>query len=450
MENKQVLIVDNDPSVSAVLKILLKEVLLLKPSQIYIATDKESAIQLTKGKSFSALFIDTQIIDSLSELDCSSARIVVMFSDENTISDWKKNNISDSDQYIYKKKPLSIRMIREVLIDLFKKSSVTPSLLKKGQADRSHIIGQSQALTKILDQADKLAHHEVSILIRGESGTGKEVIARYIHDQSLRADHPFVAVNCGALPEDIIESELFGHVEGAFTGAVRDKKGLFDSANGGTLFLDEIGELPFNLQSKLLRVIEEKKIRSVGSNEEKDIDIRIISATHRDIEDMIQASQFREDLFHRINVMDLYLPPLRERREDITELSSYFLDKYKKKYKKSDIEFSEEALEMMSSYHYPGNIRELENMIQRGVVISQGRFAQVEDLLQGTVLQKNIIPFSLPTASINLTELLFQLEQSIIDQALEKFSGNRTQAAEYLQITKRSLKHRIYKYKKIG
>ena len=305
--------------------------------------------------------------------------------------------------------------------------------------------GRSKAFKDILGQIEKISKHDSFVLITGESGTGKELAARAIHQQSLRKDQIFQAVHCGAVPEDLMESEFFGYEKGAFTGADSSKIGLFESADKGTLFLDELGELPVSLQAKLLRVVQDGVVRPVGSLEEKKINVRIISATHRDLEKMIREKQFREDLFHRLNVIRLNLPPLRQRKEDISALAQAFLAGNQFKHRKK-LNFSKTALEKLENYHYPGNIRELENMIEKAVLLCDGSIIEDKDLFNRSMNFKKETHWTLPKEEFDLDGRMAQFEKTAIEKTLNQFRGNRLKTANFLKITPRSLKHRIKKY----
>jgi len=290
-----------------------------------------------------------------------------------------------------------------------------------GDEWRRDIITRNHAMEDVLAKARLVAESDASVLIAGESGSGKEMIARAIHKASPRRDRPFVAINCGAIPEQLLESELFGHVRGAFTGAVRDNKGLFQTANQGTLFLDEIGDMPVTLQVKLLRVLQEKKVRPVGATESHDVDVRVISATHRNLEAEMAAGNFREDLYYRLNVVSLSIPPLAERREDIPLLAGYFLAQLAGKYHKSVNGFAPEAMEMLVAASWPGNVRQLYNTVEQSVALAT----------------TTIIPVSLAQQAIQNQQAEFasfedarrRFEREYLTQLLKITEGNVTQAA---------------------
>ena len=304
------------------------------------------------------------------------------------------------------------------------------------------IVGISGKIRDVLDMAGRVAASDASVLITGESGTGKELLAKGIHYNSPRADGPFVAVNCAAIPEHLIESELFGHVRGAFTGAVKDKEGKFELAASGTLFLDEIGDLRVDLQAKILRVLQERQVDRLGGKHPVSVDVRIIAATNKDIERAVKEGALREDLYYRLSVITLHMPPLRERRDDIPLLVQHFLKKFNKD---SDVRIDPEALTILTAYGWPGNVRELENSIERASVLRRGEAitpAELPDKLRKEKASVGNIILNLPDEGISLEDL----EKNLIIKALEKHKGNQTRAAEYLGITRPTLIYRMDKY----
>ncbi len=305
-----------------------------------------------------------------------------------------------------------------------------------------NIIGNSTAMKEVFNLTAQVSGSEASVLIRGESGTGKELIAQAIHYNSPRSEGPFVKVNCSALPETVIESELFGHEKGAFTGAVQTRKGRFELADGGTIFLDEIGDLPQTIQVKLLRVLQEREFERVGGNRTQRVNVRVITATHRNLEQMIQNNEFREDLYYRLNVFPIHIPPLRERKSDITLLADHFAEKYSNKNNKEIRRISTPAIELLSMYHWPGNVRELENCIERAVLLSTDG-----------VIHGHLMPPTLQSAeSTNtllhgtLEEEIERFEKEILLDALKSSKGNAARAARILGLTERKIGLRISKY----
>ena len=311
----------------------------------------------------------------------------------------------------------------------------------------SNIVGKCSVMQQVYMQIAQVADSPATVLIRGESGTGKELVANAIHYSSNRKNNPFIEVNCAALPENLIESELFGHEKGSFTGALHQRKGRFELANGGTIFLDEIGDIPPAVQVRLLRVLQEKKFERVGGTESISVNIRVIAATSQNLEKQIENGKFREDLFYRLNVFPIHLPRLRERRSDIILLADYFLQKFNKFYAKNIKRISTAAINMMMSYHWPGNVRELENCIERAVLTS------TDDVMHGYVLPLSLQSSdetntaTIPEDGANLEMMVNSYEKELIVDALKKFRGNVAAVARYLQTTQRILHYRI---KKLG
>jgi two-component system NtrC family response regulator len=304
------------------------------------------------------------------------------------------------------------------------------------------IIGSSERIRVVLDFAGRVAPSDATVLITGESGTGKELLAKGIHYNSTRATAAFVAVNCAAIPENLIESELFGHMKGSFTGAFRDKEGKFEQADGGTLFLDEIGELRIDLQAKILRALQERTVDRVGGANPLPVDVRVIASTNRDLERAVKDATFRSDLYYRLSVVILHMPPLRERKDDIPLLAQHFLKKFSKG---GTSTLAPDALSLLQSYGWPGNVRELENVIERASVLKRGDNVTVADLpekMMGAGGSAEDIILNLPDDGISLEEL----EKTLIMKALERQKGNQTRAAEYLRITRPTLIYRMEKY----
>ncbi|MEE4464730.1 sigma-54 dependent transcriptional regulator, partial [Azotobacter chroococcum] len=311
----------------------------------------------------------------------------------------------------------------------------------------SRLIGDSPPMRTLRKQIAKLARSQAPVYISGESGSGKEVVARLIHEQGPRAERPFVPVNCGAIPSELMESEFFGHRKGSFTGAIEDKQGLFQAASGGTLFLDEVADLPLPMQVKLLRAIQEKAVRAVGGQQEVVVDVRILSATHKDLAAEVAAGRFRQDLYYRLNVIELRVPPLRERREDIPALAAIMLARLAEEAGQPPARLGEEAQEKLRSYRFPGNVRELENMLERAYTLCEDDLIQARDLrLCDTPSPGESGETSLAGID-NLEDYLEELERKLIMQALEETRWNRTAAAERLGLSFRSMRYRL---KKLG
>ncbi|MBA2339863.1 MAG: sigma-54-dependent Fis family transcriptional regulator [Pyrinomonadaceae bacterium] len=317
---------------------------------------------------------------------------------------------------------------------------------ERGQLDQ--IIGRSPKMQAVYQMIETVAEVPSTVLITGESGTGKELVARAIHNLSPRTDQPFISINCGAFTETLLESELFGYVRGAFTGATANRKGLFEAASKGTIFLDEIGEMSTAMQVKLLRVLQERKVRPVGAHEEMEVDARVIAATNRDLTAMVKSGAFREDLYYRISVIPIELPPLREKTEDIANLAEHFVQKFSRQTNRS-LRISERAVELLERYSWPGNVRELEHTMERAVALERSEEIQPERLPEHVT---NYNPahiqsdFGLPEEGFNLVAHLDQLEKTYLVEALRRTDGNQTRAAEVLHLSVRSLRHLLDKH----
>ncbi len=308
-----------------------------------------------------------------------------------------------------------------------------------------NIIGRSNSLVQVLEMAARAAHTEATVLIHGETGTGKELLAKAVHFNSARREKPFVTINCGAIPKDLLESELFGHVKGSFTGAVAHRKGKVESADGGTLFLDEIGEMPAELQVKLLRLIQQGEIEKVGAASAGTVDVRVIAATHRNLSAMIEDGAFREDLYYRLSVIPLELPPLRERLDDIPQLVQHFFSKLKKKHAREELALPISLMPYFTNYRWPGNIRELENIIERLVVLTPGNeitLSHLPPFLRREHPSIDSLNVELPPQGISLEAI----EKELILRALDKFKWNQTHAAKYLDISRKALMYRMEKH----
>ena len=326
----------------------------------------------------------------------------------------------------------------------------------RGNLDQKYgfgsVIGRSPALLHSLDTASRAAQTDATILILGETGVGKELIAKAIHFNSARRSKPFITINCGAVPKDLLESELFGHVKGSFTGAIAHKRGKIDLASGGTVLLDEIGDVPLELQVKLLRLIQEREIEIIGEIEPLKVDVRIIAATHQNLQAMMREGTFREDLYFRLNVIPIEIPPLRYRTEDIPELVEHFFAASKKRHGQPDIKLSEDVMPYLMSYSWPGNIRELENIIERSVALESSNIVLPDSLTLSSFKQTQVRPktdtvsLTLPQEGVDLDNVLGHLEQDLLQQALDRTRGAKQKAAELLGISFRSFRYRLAKY----
>ncbi|PKN20977.1 MAG: Fis family transcriptional regulator [Deltaproteobacteria bacterium HGW-Deltaproteobacteria-6] len=353
--------------------------------------------------------------------------------------------------YDYVEKGGSIEELKQIVRQaLLKNGLVSDNQVPKSETIETSfcgMIGTSREMARVFATIKKVADTPANILILGESGTGKELVARAIHANSSRSRMPFMAINSGGIPENLLESELFGYMKGSFTGAYADRAGLFELAKGGTVFLDEIGELPPVLQVKLLRVVQEKTFRRIGGGDDIKVDVRIISATNQNLKEKVRKGEFREDLYFRLNVIPIQMPPLRDRRDDIPLLTKHFIEKYAREFDKEVRMISSYAMELLMGYAFPGNIRELENIIERGVAMETSNIILPENLVlsvEADGTEKNI-DLNIPDTGIDLNAELEKIEKRIIEKALRKTKGVKTRAAEMLGVTSDSLKYRIEK-----
>ncbi len=452
-QNPAVLVVDDEPALRQTVGILLKR-------QGYAVTTaaghREAATALNSSpQPFSVVLTDLSMPDGsgLDVLAAAKSRNpssqVILITAHSTVENAVQAMTGGA--YDFVTKPFD----SAELTALVAKAHEKYALLTENRALRAQVegksrsvVGRSPAMHQLLDLVQRIAQAKTTVLITGESGTGKEKVAGAIHAASDRAAGPFLVVNCGALPENLMESELFGHEKGAFTGASDKTQGMFREADGGTLFLDEVGELPASLQVKLLRVLQEKKVRPVGAAREVPVDVRVLAATNRDIEAEVNADRFRQDLYYRINVIRLRIPPLRERAEDIPILAEAFLDRFSAEHAKEIRGFTPEALRALTSYEYPGNVRELENLIERAVTLAGSNRIGLGDLpesVSGLIGGPGPKLLELPADGCNLDEVLAEIERRFLLQALERTGGVRTKAAKLLGISFRSLRYRMEK-----
>ena len=354
--------------------------------------------------------------------------------------------------YDYIPKPFKVREFKEIVKEALRSREQAESGEEDRLKTRYHfdcLIGESPQIKKVYDLIKRVAQTKTNILISGESGTGKELVAKAIHQASQRKEKPIVTINCAGIPENLIESELFGYRKGAFTGAAADKEGLFDVADGGTVFLDEVGELTPAIQVKLLRVIQERTFTAVGGTEEKSVDVRFVSATNKDLEEEVINNNFREDLYFRLNVIHIPVPPLRKRDGDLPLLAQYFLEKYANELGKEIKKMSAYAMDILAQYAFPGNVRELENIIERSVALETSNIVLPESLTlsdyKGTLSRKGRRRLDLGSDGINLDEAMAEIEGDYILKAMETAHGSKQRAARLLGITMRSLRYRLDK-----
>jgi len=360
--------------------------------------------------------------------------------------------------YDYVMKPFNVDELKNIVANALEKKRLTSENIhlrrQLQNADGlAGMIGVSEQMQQLFALIRKISRAQSSVLVTGESGTGKELAARAIHQTSLRYDKAFVSINCAAVPSELLESELFGHVKGAFTGALANKKGLFETAHGGTLLLDEIGEMPVEMQAKLLRALQERSIRRIGGLDEIKVDVRLICTTNRDLEAMVESGEFREDLFYRINVIRIHIAPLRERPDDIPVLAEHFLTRIRKEMGKSSGSFSSEGMRMLREHRWPGNIRELENVIERAVALETGEMVMPENLSALAAVPTGPappMPGEIPEEGFIIEDYLRDIEKRFITQALSQAEGNMTRAANLLGMSFRSFRYYVKKYELKG
>jgi two-component system response regulator PilR (NtrC family) len=442
MRKSLILIVDDEPDIRELLEITLRRM----DIETCCADSIASAKALLQQKSFDLCLTDLRLPDGdgLELVDFIQAAPspipVAVFtahgSMDTAILAMKKG------AFDFISKPVDLTVLRQLVGNALK---FTHLVLTKERRTRHILLGESMVMREIRAKIEKLARSQAPVYIRGESGSGKELVARLIHQQSTRSEKPFVAINCGAIPLELMESEFFGHKKGSFTGAVTDKKGLFQAAEGGTLFLDEIADLPSPLQVKLLRAIQEKKIRPVGEQLEIPVDVRLLSATHKNLAEMVRTGSFRQDLFYRINVIDLQVPPLRERASDIPELTQHILTKLTGSDSPDKVRISPSALSALQRYQFPGNIRELENILERALALYDGKCIEVDDLNLPLRANTDSEPLKYDPAMGSLEDYLEKIEKEAILLALEENKWNKTAAAKQLGLSFRSFRYRLKK-----
>ena len=459
MANKHsILVVDDELSMREFLDMLLSK----EGYTVSLAKNGKQAINQIKKRTYDLVLTDIRLGD-ITGLDVLRAvkkqqpnTVVIMISAYSTTE--IAVEAMNEGAYDFVPKPFDNNELRATIAKALELKTLEHEKERRSTELRDHlhfnrIIGNSPGMKAIYERIRQIGPTKTNVLISGESGTGKELIARAIHENSDRKDHPFVVVNCGGIPDTLMESEFFGHVKGSFTGAIADKQGLFEAANKGTIFLDEIGELSTFLQVKLLRAVQETKFKPVGGTNEIEVDVRIISATNKNLEQEVIDGNFREDLFFRLNVIPIKVPPLRERKGDIEILSTHFAEKYSKKLKKDFIKLSSYAIDFLNKYSFPGNVRELENLIERSVALSSTNIILPESLTISTHKRRNWIEgvregqFNLNdvASGVDLDHILATIEAAYLKKAMELSGGNKKTAAEYLNLSLRSMRYRYDK-----
>jgi two-component system, NtrC family, response regulator PilR len=456
----KILVVDDDASIRNMLGIVLKK----SGYQVTTAENSESALKHLKSETFSLIISDIKMpgisgIDLLKKTKALLPEIPVImitaFASANDAVEAMKLGAED-----YITKPFNLDELKLIIEkSLYKKNIEIENLRLKSQLTEKekfdNIVGKNHRMLKIYDLISTISQTDSTVLISGESGTGKELIAKAIHNKSPRTKRDFISINCGALPENLLESELFGHSKGAFTDAYKDKEGLFELADGGTLFLDEIGEMSQKMQVKLLRALQERKIRRVGSNNEIEVDVRIISATNKNLLDSMKHNEFRSDLFYRLNVISITVPPLRERKDDIPLLLNYFLTYYNKRFNRNIDGFEKDILELFMQYSWPGNIRELENFVERAVALEKSSYIGLHSLpteLIYNISEKNLIHKEnditalMMEGDFDFSEYIDNISKKVILKALELNNTNIKKSADMLKLNYRSMRYLLDKY----
>jgi DNA-binding NtrC family response regulator len=452
IQKTTILLVDDEPPQRSILSAYLRK----QGHTVFEAGNARDALQHMDAHAVDVLLTDLQMPGGtgIELLEESKRRFpqttVVIMTAYGTIEGAVKAIRSGAYDYI--SKPIELDALELLIRRIAERSQLLSEnrFLREqltGRFSFQGIISQSAAMEDVLNTAGRVAASKASVLIRGESGTGKELLARAIHFTSPRKDRPFVAVNCAALNENLLESELFGHERGAFTGADKLRKGRFELADTGTLFMDEIGDVPPATQVKLLRVLQEETFERVGGSDPLKVDVRIIAATNRNLEQMIHEGTFREDLYYRLNVVAIDIPPLRERRDDIGPSVEHFLARFARDHRKKKLSFSREAWTAMLRYDYPGNVRELENIVQRAVILARGDLITLDDLPATVRGMKEESRSPAPPSTRDLRGTLERLEKEIVLEALRVNGGNQSQAARDLGLSERNLRYRLQKWK---
>ena len=450
--SKNILVIDDEPNLRHMLTVVLEKA----GYTVSSAADGMEALSLTQTNPFDLILCDLRMpgMDGLAFLKEASTRgldaAVIMMSAYGTIDtavEAMKLGAADYISKPFKPDEILLKLGQVEERNRLRQENIRLRDVVKETFSFQNIVAKTESMHKIFDTIQKISEYKTTVLITGESGTGKELIARAIHYNGERKHGPMVAINCGGLPENLLESELFGHVKGAFTDAKKDKKGLFQEASGGTLLLDEIAELSLSLQVKLLRVLEDEMVRPVGSTQSTKVDVRIIAATAQDLVQAVQKGSFRDDLFYRINVLSIHVPSLRDRREDIPLLANHFMEKFRKRLNKEIKEIRPDALQSLIDYSWPGNVRELENVIERTMVLTEKSEICRDELPDEVRTGSSTAGHTWPVDSISLKANTMALEKALIQRALRETNNNRTRAAKLLEISHPTLLSKMKTYR---
>lgn len=440
MSRATVLVIDDEPDICELLSLTLTRMGL----DCDIGYSFHDALQAIKTKEYALVLTDMRLpdgegIDLVKYIQQHKPQMPVAVITAYGNVEGAVNTLK-AGAFDYLSKPVDLTLLKDLV------NSVLAMHQKMMASSSDVLLGDSHVMQELRQNINKLARNQAPVFIFGQSGVGKELVAQLIHRQGPRSDKPFIPVNCGAIPTELMESEFFGHKKGSFTGAIADKSGLFLAANGGTLFLDEIAELPVTMQVKLLRAIQEKAIKPIGEHNEISVDVRILSASHKNLQDEIKAGRFRQDLYYRVNVIELRVPSLKEHLDDIPLLANHIFNKLAKKQNRPVLSLSKECLDALKAYSFPGNIRELENILERAMALCEGQVIGLHDL-HLPLIEETRLPREKPATKRNLDSSLYEHEKELILDALEKTKWNRTAAAKILGISFRTLRYRL---KKLG
>ena len=440
--SNHILVIDDEPDIRDLLEITIIKM----GFDCTVAANLIQARELLHNNAYQLCILDMRLPDGdglefLKEiLQQSSSTPVIMITAHGSVE--TATVALKAGAFDFLTKPVNLEQLRLQINSAINKVEDSEAL-----ATTTKLIGESASIVRLRKTINKVAKTQAPVLIEGEAGTGKELVARQIHQEGTRSSAAFIAVNCGAIPSELMESEFFGHVKGSFSGAHSDKKGLFQAAHGGTLFLDEIADLPLTMQVKLLRAIQERSVRPVGATEEEFVNIRLLSATHKSLSDMVANELFREDLFYRLNVINIPVPPLRDRSGDALLLANMMLGEFARQWNCEPHQLSEDASKALSHYHFPGNVRELENILERAATLAETSTIETTDLMLSSVKQPQVAARAELDDTFDFDAYMTEIERNVIKQALDKHRWNKTETASYLGLTFRQMRYKVSKLK---